>query len=136
MKANLQELAGIHTLTSIGRATWEEGFVLELDGKKYILYEDECDEYRSCVAIQLIGEGEYPKEVFFPILDQKVEITIGRDGDFGEHTIESFEMKEVKNGQTILSAFSKDWDDWYPYVEFTYSPENLSVNIENSIKKS
>ena len=84
MNNGLNILSGKHKLTGVGNAVTEEGYILEIDGKRYIIYEQDDDEYRSNCAIQEITDGDYyfSKETVFVFPEQVVEIVIGDTYDY------------------------------------------------------
>lgn len=132
MKFDINTLVGKHKLTGVGLATSEEGYVLEIDGKHYIVYEQEDDQYRSNCAIQMIvDEDYYSKETVTNFPEQEVEITIGETYDFEYNygvEFEEFKIVNTKDNSVILNAWTEDWHDYYPYAQFEYHPENLTVN--------
>lgn len=132
MKFDLQTLAGKHKLTGVGQSNCEDGYVLEIDWKKYIIYEDYPDEYRSTCSIQLIGDEDiYRNEKVVRFQEQDVEIIID-DFDDCEYSygidIEGFKIINIVDKSIIFYAWTGDWHDWYPYAQFEYHPENLSAN--------
>ena len=135
MKFDLNTLSGKHKLTGVGHATSEEGYVLEIDGKLYIVYDCSEDEYRSRCAIKEIVEGDYYSEhesvTRFP--EQEVEIKIGdfyHSDYLDEVEFESFEIHNPVDGSMIFNAWTEEWGDWYPCAQFDYDPENLPINKE------
>ena len=134
MKFDFKTLAGKHKLTGVGNATSEDGYILEIDGKMYIVYECTEDEYRSRCGIEEIEKGSYYENdkssiVRFP--EQEVEIRIG---DFYESDylnvveFESFEIHNPADDSMIFNAWTEEWGDWYPCAQFDYDPENLPIN--------
>lgn len=132
MKFELNTIAGKHKLTGVGHANYEDGYVLEIDGKRYIVYEDYPDEYRSTCSIQLIGDEEiYANESVIRFPEQDVEIIIG---DFynSEYCpgidIEEFKIVNSVDKSIIFNAWTDDWNNYYPCAQFEYHPENLPAN--------
>jgi hypothetical protein len=133
MKFDINTLSGKHKLTGVGNAATEEGYILEIDGKRYIVYEQDDDEYRSNCAIQEITEGDYyySKETVVEFPEQEVEIVIGDTYD-SEYTygveFEEFRILNSNDKSTIFLGYTGDWHDYYPYAQFEYHPENLPIN--------
>ena len=131
MKFDFNTLAGKHKLTGIGHANSEVGYVLEIDGKLYIVYEGYEDEYRSRCSIEEIVEGDFysSRESIVRFPEQEVEIKIG---DFYEtdytNVFESFEIHNPVDNSMIFNAWTEAWGDWYPCSQFDYDPENLPIN--------
>lgn len=132
MKFNIDILKGRHVLSGVGTVSIEEGYVLEIDGKLYIVYEQEDDEYRSDCAIQQIDEDEvYSKVSMVGFPDQEVDIVIGNtfDSPFSRGVaLESFDVINPQDKSVILNAWTMDWQDYYPCAQFAYHPENLPIN--------
>lgn len=132
MKFDFNKLAGKHKLTGIGHAKSEDGYVLEIDGKLYIVYDCAEDEYRSRCGIEEIEEGDFHSdETITRFPEQEVEIRIG---DFYESDylnvveFESFEIHNPADDSMIFNAWTEEWGDWYPCSQFDYDPENLPIN--------
>ena len=133
MKFDINILAGKHKLTGVGNATTEEGYILEIDGKRYIVYEQDDDEYRSNCAIQEIVDGDYYSSnesiVLFP--EQEIEISIGDSYDSEYLNAVEFEELRIVNPNDeslIFLGWTNDWQDYYPCAQFEYHPENLPIN--------
>ena len=132
MKFDLQTLAGKHKLTGVGQSKYEDGYVLEIDGKKYIIYEDYPDEYRSTCSIQLVGDEDiYRNEKVVRFQEQEVEIIIDDFDDY-EHSygidVEGLKIINPIDESVIFNAWTEDWHDYYPCAQFEYHPENLPIN--------
>lgn len=132
MKFDLNTIGGKHKLTGIGRANAEDGYILEIDGKLYIIYEDYPDEYRSTCSIQMIGEEDYySREKVNRFTEQDVEIEIG-DFYVSEYCsgidIEELRIINPIDKSVIFKAWTEDWQDYYPCAQFEYHPENLPIN--------
>lgn len=132
MKCNVDILEGKHKLTGVGTTFLEEGYILEIDGKLYIVYEQEDDECRSSCAIQLMDEDQVSSNLTvmgFP--EQDVEISVGEtyDNSYIEGVeFESFKIFNPYDKSVIFDAWTNAWRDWYPCAQFAYYPENLPIN--------
>ena len=133
MKFDFTTLSGKHKLTGVGLASSKDGYVFEIDGSLYIVYEEEDDEYRSNCAIQLIENGDYysqhEKVIRFP--EQDVNIIIGDSytSDYLQCVeFDSFEILNSDDKSLIFNAWTEDWNDYYPCAQFSYHPENLPIN--------
>jgi hypothetical protein len=125
-------LRGRHKLTGVAPNPKEEGYIFEIDGKHYVVYESEDDEYRSVCAIEEIDleRGWKPvKLVTFP--PQDVEVCIGDNYEREYDNCVVFEDFQIINAQDkslIFNGITEDWGDYYPYAKFEYCPENLPIN--------
>ena len=130
---DLTNLRGRHRLTGIGRLSDVDGYVLEIDGTRYTIYEEEDDGYRSRCAIEVFPK-EKLNDYFISFPEQDVEIVVG-DFHYCDWIFTTeFEYIDVKNpdGTVIFEAYTEDWDNWYPQAHFTYNPENLPINKDKA----
>ena len=128
MKFDINNILGVHKLTGVSYSPSEEGYVFEIDGKLYLIYEDYPDEYRSECAIMQV-EDDFEKIIRFP--PQEVNIWIGDycDNEYMSGIgIESLDIFNKDDNSLILGGRTEDWKGYYPYVQFSYYPENLPIN--------
>ena len=129
MKFDINNILGVHKLTGVSYSSSEEGYVFEIDGKLYLIYEDYPDEYRSECAIMQVETDEFEKITRFP--PQEVNICIGDyyDGEYMSGIcFESLDILNKEDNSLILRGWTEDWQDYYPSAQFSYYPENLSIN--------
>lgn len=128
MKFDINDILGVHKLTGVSYSSSEEGYVFEIDGKLYLIYEDYPDEYRSECAIMQV-EDDFEKIIRFP--PQEVNIWIGDyyDSEYMSGIgIESLDIFNKDDNSLILGGRTEAWQDYYPYAQFSYYPENLPIN--------
>lgn len=128
MKFDINNIFGVHKLTGVSHSPSEEGYVLEIDGKLYLIYEDYPDKYRSECAIMQV-EDDFEKITRFP--PQEVNILIGDyyDSEYMSGIgIESLDILNKEDNSLIFRGWTEDWQNYYPYAQFSYYPENLSIN--------
>lgn len=132
MKFDIHILEGKHKLTGVALSTTEDGYVFEIDGKKYVVYEQEDDEYRSNCAIEEIEDGGYYSKIkILKIPEQDVEIIVGDTycSDYYPGVeFDQFEILNADDKSAIFVAWTEDWHDYYPCAQFSYYPENLPIN--------
>ena len=128
MKFDINNILGVHKLTGVSYSPSGEGYVLEIDGKLYLIYEDYPDEYRSECAIMQV-EDDFEKITRFP--PQEVNIWIGDyyDSEYMSGIgIESLDILNKEDNSLIFKGWTEAWKDYYPYAQFSYYPENLPIN--------
>lgn len=131
-KLNLQSLCGEHFLSGVelkkeeieigyGKETCEV-ILFTLDGVTYRLVENPDDGYRSyCEEISI---SEKPPRFSFPPV--KVLCSMMDNSDYEKN--DCIVIRDCANGKTILEAGTKNYDDYYPYCHFSYTPENMACN--------
>ena len=129
----LQDLVGKHYLSGIdyGQEKYDnygveddrQCIIFILDDIKYIASEDPEDGYRSCMKELEITE-ERISNIF-----ESVEVLCKMKEDGAYETNDILEIYDAENGLLILSIGTGNTDDYYPYFEFDYNPENMSVNM-------
>lgn len=135
IKDGIHILSGISDLTIKGDCgspyyLWEDanGFVIELDGKTYVVFEDPEDGYRSCGKIDLAKNGEVCTNTF---PEQKVLVKYF-DGEYkGEWWTSQawyYEFLNPDTNELILKIGTDNYDDYYPRSILEYHPENLPIN--------
>lgn len=136
---------GIHTLSGISDliikannfgynnnayCLWEDanGFVIELDNKTYVVFEDPEDGYRSCGKICEAKDGEVCTNTF---PEQKVLVKyfegVHSNGWYSPH-VWYYEFLNPETNELILKIGTEDYDDYYPRSILEYYPENLPIN--------
>ncbi|AWY06821.1 MAG: hypothetical protein [Caudoviricetes sp.] len=93
-----------------------------LDGVTYRMVEDPDDGYRSYCDDLTVSEK--PPRYSFP----PVRVVCSMMENTGFENNECIVMRDVANGKVILEAGTKNYDDWYPYCHFSYTPENMDCN--------
>lgn len=99
-----------------------EVLLFTLDGITYRMAENPDDGYRSyCEEISISDRA--PMFSFPPI---KVICSMMESNDYESN--DCIVIRDAENGKTVLEAGTKDYDDWYPYCHFSYTPENMACN--------
>lgn len=95
-----------------------------LDGTTYKAIEDPDDGYRSyCRELEI---SEKPPRYTFPGIE--VECSMMENDDYYHQNNNCLVIRDSENGKTILEIGTKNYDDWYPYCHFSYTPENMACN--------
>ncbi|MFC0903706.1 hypothetical protein ACFHWD_03255 [Clostridium sp. MT-14] len=129
----LRDLIGNHILTGVDYGTekilndFDEEYdgayvIFKLDGIEYLASEDPEDGYRSCCNELKIVKNKI-KNIFQPI---EVLCKMRSDGDWGINDV--LEIYDAINGKLILAIGTMNTDDYYPWFEYEYNPENMSIN--------
>lgn len=119
----LTDLVGLHTLTGFDTCIpdeegLEDGVCFILDGKKYQIYTDPCDGYRSYIS-ELFEEDIECRNM---IPSENVLITENENPDVEGIIIYS------TNGKKIAEIGTDEIDYWYPCAICEWHPENLVSN--------
>lgn len=128
MKFDINNILGVHKLTGVSYSPSEEGYILEIDDKLYLIYEDYPDEYRSECTIMQVGD-DFEKITRFP--PQEVNILIGDYHNWKYVSgigLESLDILNKEDNSLIFRGWTEYWEDYYPSAQFSYYPENLSIN--------
>lgn len=125
--------SGIHFLSGIDYYTvpkvkdWEEdldGICFILDGVHYFTVLDPCDGYRSWMDIVKSDEN-ICKRTFIP---QEVLIKHEYvDKKYSDREI-VLDLYNPYDNSLILHICNGNYDDYYPYADYEYHPENLPEN--------
>lgn len=129
----LESLVGEHILSGIetGQRTWLNCFGSEedteyikftLDDKTYLAIENPDDGYRSYMEDLEIVDEEC--EVKIPNI--RVCCHMRDSNRYEKHDVLVF--VDIANGKEILAVGTGNFDDYYPYCVFEYTPENMSCN--------
>lgn len=131
-KITFEDLCGEHFLSGVemGSEKIEHDFGAEtcnvvlftLDGVTYKLVENPDDGYRSYCDDIVTSESQ-PRFSFPPV---KVLCSMMENDDYENNNC--IVIRDAENGKTILEAGTKNYDDWYPYCHFRYTPENMACN--------
>lgn len=131
----LKNLCGEHLLSGVeltvekfhsyyAGETQVEVLLFTLDGITYVMSENPDDDYRSyCADIEITKRT--PKFSFPP-----VKVSCSMMGDNYYEKNDCIVMRDAKNGEIILEAGTRNYDDYYPYCHFRYLPENMACNQE------
>ena len=93
-----------------------------LDGITYLASENPEDGYRSCMN-ELEITDRIVSNKFQPI---KVYCTMKENGTYEVNDV--LEIRDGINEKTILEIGTMNTDDYYPYFQCEYNPENMSIN--------
>lgn len=98
-----------------------DGYIIRIDGKNYLAYEDPSDGYRSYSEFK---ETENACTTIFP--PQRVNVmNYNCQGEYGRDCgIRIFNAK----GELILHVGTEDYEDYYPTAVSEWHPENLPIN--------
>lgn len=128
----LADLVGPHTLSGYGTSTTRSQYgdeaevvVFRLDGVLYCATEDPEDGYRSCMKDLAIAT--YPPAIWTELPETAV---VGRH----ETTVRNQEndvlvLTDTTTGKDVLRIGTANLDDYYPYFDHEWTPENLAVNV-------
>ena len=125
----LTDLIGLHTLsgfdTSIpDKENLEDGVCFVLDDKKYQIYTDPDDGWRSYLS-ELFEEDIECRNMIPPelvLIVEKEKENKNYDGI----------LIYSSNSKVIADISTDNSDDWYPCARCEWYPENLSSNNENN----
>lgn len=130
----LENLAGIHYLSGFDPSIpdkpnmygekFEDGLCFILDDKKYQVYTDSADGYRSYCS-EVFQEDVVCNNVFEPI---KVLINYKNTGKY--EACDIIEMYSTKTGNLIATIGTENTDDYYPYVVNELEVENLDKELK------
>ena len=138
----LKELEGRHKLSGVDYmpSTREEQYcsfgndiIFCLDGKNYIITEDENDGYRSYMTELETTD----KQIRNKFSNQEVECKYVEEyiDEYGiGSTCEILEIYSL-DGKLIMRAGTDTSDGYYPYTVFEFKPENMDINKGVNIKK-
>jgi hypothetical protein len=129
----LKDLVGLQTLTGVengnetyvkyGTCTGERAYIIfELSGVKYMAIEDPDDDYRSYLGEIEITDKEIKNT--FPAVE--VLCKMRPDERYQENDV--LEMYDVATGKIVLEIGTGNINDYYPYCEMNYYPENMAIN--------
>jgi hypothetical protein len=133
----LKDLVGKHTLYGIEvgekefETRWdgieERCYVkFTLDGIHYLAVENPSDGYRS--YMEDLQTTDDPCEI--PLPNVEVVCHMEEDDEWDKNDILVF--VDAANGKEILRIGTGKCDDYYPYCEMEYTPENMSCNERRS----
>jgi len=127
------ELCGEHTLMAVRVDVTHpfdpnaSGGAIQLEQQTIFVFEDPTDGYRSCaiepmvVKSPLYSFGISPEYIRAPVLVRKWEKSDGIQAD-------GIEIIDKRNGKTILTAGTDNFDDYYPSYTFDWRPQDLATN--------
>lgn len=131
----LSNLIGKHILTGVeyGTERYKDCFndeddrqyvIFKLDDVEYLASEDPDDGYRSvCNELEIVINKI--KNIFQPI-EVFCKMRKDNDNDYGGNDV--LEIYDVINNKLILAIGTMNTDDYYPWFEFEYNPENMNIN--------
>jgi hypothetical protein len=96
----------------------------KLDDKVYEAIEDDSDGWRSsldCVQVHVADDTE--KLIFFGMPVARVVIEKVDENDF-----EGYKLIDLHDEHCWLRFGTGDYDDWYPFFVFEYSPKEQQSN--------
>lgn len=99
----------------------DDGVCFILDDKKYQIYTDGADGYRSYIS-ELFEEDIECRNM---IPSEPVLITENKDEHHEGISIYSM------NGKKIAEIYTDKFDNWYPCAICNWYPENLTINEKN-----
>ena len=135
-EVTFESLIGEHVLEGVDMfdtqvESWEGGPMesanamrFMLDGKIYVAVEDPEDGYRSCMK-SLTVDTEPIKNSFAGV---RVLVRQAPSQEFSNDDI--LEMIDLANGKVVLSVGTRNTEDYYPFFEASWTPENLAVNAK------
>jgi len=123
----LEDLVGVHKLSgvdlSVAMDRGETNCVaFRLDNVTYLAVEDEDDGYRSYMK-ELEITSKPIKNKFEP-----VEVMCTMSKIFDAYVLDIYDLK---TSLLVLSVGTKNTEDYYPWCEFRYIPENMILNKED-----
>jgi hypothetical protein len=128
-KMELIDLVGRHKLTGVefgqeqyGYSDDSEYIMFILDGVTYLAKEDPDDGYGS-----YMGELEVTDKIIKNKFDEVEVFCMMRE----EYASEVLEIYDTNNDRLILAVGTENTDDWYPWFECKYYPENMFINDNN-----
>lgn len=127
----LTDLIGIHVLTGFDtsipdKENLEDGVCFVLDDKKYQIYTDPDDGWRSYLS-ELFEEDIECRNMIPP---EAVLIVEKKNKNYDGILIYS------SNGKLIADISTDNFDDWYPCARCEWYPENLVSNSKVRNDKS
>ena len=114
----LEELVGDHILSAVAYGKDGNG-IFKLDGVTLEVVVDEDDGCRSYMD-ELKITKEIPDMYEIPVFAAMCE---NADHDL-------IEMRDKRNGKTVLTFGTKELSDYYPSYVFDYQPQNIFENNE------
>lgn len=109
------------------------GYIIVLDGKTYVVFEDPEDGYRSCGFIGY-AKGEVCKNTF---PEQRILVRhfdgTKRWSDWYTSKMWYYEFLNPDTEELILKIGTDEYDDYYPNAILEYHPENLPINSDKNI---
>jgi hypothetical protein len=137
----LDKLNGEHILSGVGKSTLGDGYRFVIDGKVYDFHSDEYDNYRDNCEVSIGERGGItiiPQQKVFifigsveviPKYDWKEDGTCETTEYQDRCLIEEFRMVDPDDSSLVIfSAYTEDWNDWYPCARMEYNPENIKCN--------
>ena len=131
----LKDLVGVHKFSGVDyipstRSNEEQFKYMELgndvifclDNVNFLLTENECDGYRSCMEDLEITDRQI-KNTFPPQYVKCDHYTFDECGNKSD-ILKIFSMDD----KLILEVGTDNTDDYYPYTVFNYYPENMDIN--------
>ena len=122
----LKDLVGKHLLSGVDYTNGSDGemnVLFCLDGVTYEAREDPDDGYRSYMKDLKTTKKRCTNE--FPAQPVVCEWT-DSESNYGVDDI--LLIKDAKNGLVVLKIGTCNTNDYYPWCEMEYTPENLSCN--------
>jgi hypothetical protein len=131
----LLNLVGRHTLTGFDRdipdigniGSWDyltNGICFILDGKKYQLYENPHDGYRSFISEVYEDQNVKCKNIF-----NGVDVFIVKPTNSISENVDAIIMYSAKTGNEILTIGTFNCDDYYPYCKSYLDVKQLNKEI-------
>ena len=128
------ELVGKHELTGVEYGTKliknycdeeenREYVTFILDGISYTAIEDPEDGYRSCCEDLIVNPCGFISNTFDPI---EVNCKMRENSEYEINDV--LEIYDLGTSKLILAIGTMNTDDYYPWFEFEYNPENMICN--------
>lgn len=128
-----EDLVGNHILSGVdygskivsryGDEDDSEYVTFILDNVAYTAIEDPEDGYRSCCDDLIVNPCGTIHNAFDPV---EVVCKMRENDDYEVNDV--LEVYDVKTEKLILAIGTMNTDDYYPWFEFEYNPENMILN--------
>ena len=130
----LKDLIGKHYLSGVeyGSEKYKDSYSGYEDDRQYVMFvldeitylasEDPEDGYRSCCNELKITEKEV-KNIF-----QSIEVLCKMRSDDNCEEYDVLEIYDINTSELVLAIGTGNINDYYPYFEFEYHPENMILN--------
>lgn len=132
---------GIHLFSGISDTTVScgygdresaNGYIVQIDGANYCIYEDPDDGYRSygvfCETAEECTNTFKPQKVMVEVYDTGWE----EQEDYGEYKRAGVKITNPNDGSLILEIATQWYDSYYPMACLSYHPENMPINKQES----
>ena len=125
IKRGKHTLSGIDYLTNYykGWNSYGDGYIMIIDGKAVIAYENPDDGWRSYLVIQ---DGDI-KDCRNRFPEQEVWIDF-EDNENDWSKDEFMIISNIDTKEKIIVVGTRNYDDWYPCAYLEYHPGNLPIN--------